>query len=103
MKITNRHAVFVFGPMDVNGRFEGSQCHVHIRWICGDAMFACAQNGETTLYTRVGRPTRPGPRFVARHAGDAEIHPAGSLQEVPRGSRHAPKPGAAPATIGFAR
>src|SRR5207248_8844296 len=93
MKITNRNAAFALGATDMNDRFERSQCHVHIRWICGDAMFTGAQNGEATVYSGDGRATRSGLPFVARHGRVAEIHAAGSLQEVTGGGRHVAKLG----------
>ena len=93
MKITNRNAAFVFGPADVNGRFERGQCHVHVRWICGNAMFARAENGEATIYSRDSRAARAGIAFVTRHGGVPEIHATGSLQQVASSSRHVSKLG----------
>src|SRR6059058_2520951 len=91
MKITNRHAAFAFGTTNMNGRLECSQCDTHVRWIRGDAMFASAQNGEATVDALDGGTTRAGLAFVTRHGCVAEIHAAGSLQQIASSSRHVSK------------
>src|SRR4030095_3558763 len=69
MKIANGNAAFAFVLLNVNGRFERSQCHVHVGRIGGDAMFARAQNGEAPVYSRDRVDTRSGVTFVATRGG----------------------------------
>ena len=91
MKIREWYAHSATRSLDMHRRFQRGQGHAHIGRIRRDAVFARAEDGQTTVDSGDGRAARAGLALVARHIGSAEIHAPSSLQQIASGGRHVPK------------
>ena len=91
VKVRNRNTPLALRSPYVNGRLQGGHGHIHVGWVCRNAMFARPENSQTAVCSSDRRAARSGLTLVARHIGSAEIHAARPLQEVASSSRHVPK------------
>src|ERR1700681_2489570 len=91
VKVRNRNTPLALGSAYMNGGFERGHCHVHVRRIRSNAMFARAEDSQTPICSSDRRATRAGLALVAWHIGSAEIHAPRPLQQIASSRRHVAK------------